>query len=70
MLYEVILQRSGADPSEEESTVFRTVVEADSLDAAAIEGVQAFRREFVGPLSGPKLVVNVRAMGAEEGVET
>jgi hypothetical protein len=66
MLYEVIVKRAGTDTSgRESSTLFRTVVEAESLNAAAIEGLQAMRRELVGPLQGPNLVVEISAMGEE-----
>ena len=68
MLYEIIVKRTAADTSGQEQeppTVFRTIVEADSLDAAAIEGLQAMRRELVGPLQGPNLVVDISAMGEE-----
>jgi hypothetical protein len=50
MLYEVIVMRSGADTSAEGSTVFRTVVDVDSLDEAAIEGLQAMHREGIAPV--------------------
>jgi hypothetical protein len=62
MLYEVIVMRSRADTSAEGSTVFRTVVDVDSLDEAAIDGLQAMHREGIAPLKGPKLVVEITAM--------
>jgi hypothetical protein len=48
-----------------EGTVFRTLVEADAVDAAAIEGLQAMRRELVGPVQKSKLIVEIAAMGPE-----
>jgi hypothetical protein len=64
MLYEVIVRQPVSEASTE-GTVFRTVVEADAVDAAAIEGLQAMRRELVGPLQVSNLVVEIAAMGPE-----
>jgi hypothetical protein len=64
MLYQVVVRQPGPEASAED-TVFRTVVEADAVDAAAIEGLQAMRRELVGPLQGSNLVVEIAAMGPE-----